>query len=331
MELCDLHDKSYMRQAVMDNHLNGRTRDLIRTVKGAREKMDIILAKEKKKDQEFADLKAKCEEAMEEIEKNPLVQDLRADIQGLEKKLKDARSECKRLRLEEAKMGEYKEEIATLESKCEGLESERTKLKEKEIKLREELDGLKRQHKALKKVRAAVVSKVVPYIAMELYHSDEVGKVIAGLVNAVIYHGKCTTLEEIATTGKPVDLSKVPYYRSTHEREYENASNALAAAEYPFLREATKDPTTSVDALLANRPRKEQPPSSSKMSTPAKPPSVKTTSEKPPCPFNKESMMQPPSPGDKTNVEELSSPAKASPEKPLSPVTQGSPKSPCEE
>lgn len=98
-ELCDLHDKTYTRQVVLDNHLNDRTRDLIRTVKGAREKMDAILAKEKKRDQEFADLKTKCEEAMKELERNPLVIDLRADIQDLEKKLKETQSECKRLRL----------------------------------------------------------------------------------------------------------------------------------------------------------------------------------------------------------------------------------------
>lgn len=66
-------------------------------MKGAREKMDAILAKEKKRDQEFADLKMKCEEAMEELEKNPLLQDLQADIQGLEKKLKETQVECKRL------------------------------------------------------------------------------------------------------------------------------------------------------------------------------------------------------------------------------------------
>ena len=108
-ELCDLHDKSYTRQIVLDNHLNGRTRDLIRTVKGAREKMDAILAKEKIRDREFSELKAKCDEAMEDLEKNPLVQDLRADIHGLEKKLKEAQSECKRLRLEEAKSGGYRE------------------------------------------------------------------------------------------------------------------------------------------------------------------------------------------------------------------------------
>ena len=82
-----------------------------------------------------------------------------------------------------------------MESKCEDLESERDILQEKEIKLWEEMDGLKRQHKALRKDWAVVVSKVVPYIAMELYHSDEVRKVIADCINAAIYHGKCTTLE----------------------------------------------------------------------------------------------------------------------------------------
>ena len=65
---------------------------------------------------------------------------------------------------------------------------------------------------------------------------------IADLVNAAIYHGKCTTLEEIADTGEPVILSKVPYYRPTHEKEYDDVSNAFALAEYPFLTEATKDP-----------------------------------------------------------------------------------------
>lgn len=319
-ELCDLHDKSYTRQAVLDNHLKDRTRDLIRTVKGTREKMDAILPKEKKRDQEFSDLKVKYEEAMEELEKNPLVQDLRADIHNLEKKLKDAQLECRRLQLEEAKIGDYKKDIATLESKSEALEAERAKLKEREIKLREELEGLKRQHKALRKDRAFVVSKVVSYIAMELYHSDEVGKVIADLVNAAIYHGKCTTLEELSATGEPVDLSKVSNYRFTHEREYHDASNALAIAEYPFLREATKDPSAPIDTLLLKKPRRVQPPSSSKKATPVKPPSMKTTPEKLPSSTNKASTVQPPSPSDKTN-----------PEKPSSPNQQGSPKSPHDE
>jgi chromosome segregation ATPase len=188
---------------VLDNYLNARTREVVCTLEAAREKMDVILAREKKKDQEFAAIQSKCEEALKDLEKNPLVQELRSDIHDLEKGLKETKPECKKLRKEEAKIIGYKEEIAELESKCEGFEKERLKLGEQETKLREELDGFRRKYKVLKKDRAAVVSKVIPYIAMELYHSDEVGKVIADLLNAAIYHEKCTTLEEIAATFHP--------------------------------------------------------------------------------------------------------------------------------
>ena len=34
-----------------------------------------------------------------------------------------------------------------------------------------------------------MVSNVVPYIAMELYHSDEVGEMVGRLVDATIFHG----------------------------------------------------------------------------------------------------------------------------------------------
>lgn len=48
---CDLHDKSYTRQAILDNHLNTRTRELLRAVKSAREEMNVMLAREKARDQ----------------------------------------------------------------------------------------------------------------------------------------------------------------------------------------------------------------------------------------------------------------------------------------
>ena len=72
-ELCDLLDKSYMRQVVMDNHLNTRTWDLVRTVKDVREKINAILAKEKTKDLEYIQLELKCKEVMGDIETNPFV------------------------------------------------------------------------------------------------------------------------------------------------------------------------------------------------------------------------------------------------------------------
>lgn len=204
---------------------------------------------------------------------------------------------------------------------------------ELEIKLREDLDGLKRKYNALKRDRADVVSKVIPYIAMELYHSDEVGKLIGDVVNADIYHGKCTTLEEIAATGKPVDLSEVTYYRATHKAEYDNASNLLATAEYPFLVDATKDPMASVETLLSKKPRRVKPSSVSKKNTHVKPASVKATPEKPSSPKvviekpqspDKSSAVQPPSP--KADLTRESSPSKASLE--VSQVQQEKPKSP---
>jgi predicted nucleic acid-binding Zn-ribbon protein len=310
-ELYDLHNKSYTRQAVLDNHLNSQTREVVRTLASAREKMDEILAREKKKDQEFAEVQAKCEEALRDIEQNPLVQDLRSDIAGLEKDLNKVKTECKRLQKEEAKVVGYMEEIAELEIKCGNLEEERTKLGELEVKLREDLDGLRRKYNALKRDRAAVVSKVIPYIAMELYHSDEVGKMIGDVVNAAIYHGKCTT-------GKPVDLSEVTYYRATHKAEYVDA---------------TKDPMASVETLLSEKPRRVKPLSVSKKNTLVKPASVKATPEEPSSPKvviekpqspGKSSAVQPSSP--KADLTKETSSSKASPE--ASQVQHEKPKSP---
>lgn len=140
--------------------------------------------------------------------------------------------------------------------------------------MRKECGEINLQCKEMQQDRADVVSKVIPYVAMELYHSDEVGKVIADLVNAAIYHGKCTTLEEIASRGKPVILSHVPYYRPTHEKEYDDANNAFAAAKYPFLAEVVQDPMTSIEELLSKKPRKIQPLSPSRRTSLVKLPSI---------------------------------------------------------
>ena len=135
---------------------------------------------------------------------------------------------------------------------------------EQKTKLQQEADALNLQCESLKKDRAEVVAKVIPYIAMELYHSDEVGQVVANLVNAAIFHGKCTTLEEIAETGKPVILSKVPYYRTSHGKEYDDASNAFASADFPFLSKVTKDLKASIEELLSKKPSRIRPSSPSR-------------------------------------------------------------------
>ena len=188
----------------------------------------MVLVREEDKELRISDVKAKYDRASKDVEKNPIFQDLRVNTMKLASQLKEARAECGRLKMEEAKVIGLREILSILESKCAGLKSEKTRLVEKS-KLQQELAALNLRCEGLQKDRAEIVSKVVRYIAMELYHSDEVGRVIADLVNAAIYHGKCTTLEEIADTGEPVILSKVLYCRPMHEKEYDDASNIFAS------------------------------------------------------------------------------------------------------
>ncbi|GJQ93237.1 hypothetical protein Tco_0004376 [Tanacetum coccineum] len=75
-KLCDLHDKSYTRQVVLDNEFNTRTKEF---------------------------LKAKCEEAMKDFEKNPLVTQLRDKIKSIESQLEEHQADYGRLVLESIK------------------------------------------------------------------------------------------------------------------------------------------------------------------------------------------------------------------------------------
>ena len=122
-KLCDLHDKSYVRQVVSDNHLNARARELVNFVKNAKEEVGVIRAMEKSRELQYAELKSVCDEATRDFEKNPLVVDLHSKVQDLESQLKDSYAEYGRLRVEGSKVVGYKERIATLESKCSGLEA----------------------------------------------------------------------------------------------------------------------------------------------------------------------------------------------------------------
>ncbi|GJY84155.1 hypothetical protein Tco_0497531 [Tanacetum coccineum] len=72
--------------------------------------------------------------------------------------------------------------------------------------------------KAIKGDRAEVVSKVVPYIAMELVHSDEMDMLVGKLVSSTIFYGRCAAFVEVAGMKEPFDLAKVKGYR-THIRK----------------------------------------------------------------------------------------------------------------
>ncbi|GKA00954.1 hypothetical protein Tco_0673619, partial [Tanacetum coccineum] len=83
-QLCDIHDRAYMRHAVLDNMLNSRTRELISALLKARASCDAIREREVKRDKAYAEIEKKCNEALQDLDKNPLVFDMRSEIKTLQ-------------------------------------------------------------------------------------------------------------------------------------------------------------------------------------------------------------------------------------------------------
>ncbi|GKG21754.1 hypothetical protein Tco_0384349, partial [Tanacetum coccineum] len=106
----------------------------------------------------------------------------------------------------------------------------------------------------LKHDRKEVVSKVVPYVAMELVHSDETGSLIGKLVSSAIVYGRCRAFEHVADMKEPFDLSKVKGYRSSYKKDHTQASNDLATATFPWLNKFVVDPSAPIEALLSKNP-----------------------------------------------------------------------------
>ncbi|GKC56053.1 hypothetical protein Tco_1083651, partial [Tanacetum coccineum] len=186
-QLYDIHDRAYMRQAVLDN-------------------LD--------KDRAYAELERKCNEALQDLDKNPLVSDMRDEIKVLQGQVDGLHSEYSRLILEEKKWVNYEQTLSSLWVKIEGIDSERERLKSSEIRLLLEIDSLKQD-------RAVVVSKVTPDATMKLVRSD--------------------------------DLDKISGNRPSSKEEYDQAGDALVNASYPFLVEYVVDSYASLEQLLSKK------------------------------------------------------------------------------
>ncbi|GJW44982.1 hypothetical protein Tco_0073781 [Tanacetum coccineum] len=191
-KLYDIHDKAYIRQVILDNTLNRRTRKLMFALSKAQTSCDTIREREVVKDKAYAELERKCNEALQDLDKNPLVLDMHFEIETFE--------------------------------------------------------GLKHD-------RAAVVSKVVLGVATKLIHSDEMGLLVAKLVKAAIFCGKCTAFKEVASLKEPFILEKMPGYRSSLKEEFDRAGDGLANASYPFLAEVTADLYAFIEQLLLKKPQ----------------------------------------------------------------------------
>ncbi|GJX57783.1 hypothetical protein Tco_0287680 [Tanacetum coccineum] len=240
VELLDLHDRCYARQAVVDNAVNRRARELLKVVEQMKGECDVLKAREKARDKECEELKAKCEATMADFDNNLAVKVLREKIASL-----------------------------LLESKVASLEAENARFEAVEASLRQEVEDVKRD-------KAKVVLKVVPYIAMELVYSDELGMLAGKLVSSAVFYERCAAFEEVAEMKEPFDLNKVKGYRPSYKKEHIKDGNDLTTTTFPFLSEVVENPSASVKALLSKKPLTLQCPTPMRTHAPA-PSSQKAT------------------------------------------------------
>ncbi|GJW46145.1 hypothetical protein Tco_0077791 [Tanacetum coccineum] len=218
-KLCDIHDKAYIRQVVLDNVMNKQNRELMSTFSEARVACDVIRETEKEKYKAYAKLDTKCNDALQDLEKNPLVLDLRVEIETLQGQVEKLHSEYSRLVLEDK-------------------------------------NGLTMiRHSLSFFPRVAVVPKVVPHIAMKLVYSDEMGILVARLVKKAIIHGRYTAFKEVTDQKEPFELEKMSGYSPLSKKELNQASDNVATASYPFLGKATADPYAPLEVLLSKKPK----------------------------------------------------------------------------
>nr|GEW74943.1 hypothetical protein [Tanacetum cinerariifolium] len=168
----------------------------------------------------------KCEAAMTDFKKNPVVVALREKVYALSIEAKEHKLSLDRMMLESQKRACYQQSLSTLESKFTSLKTEKARLEAVEVSLRKEVEELKQD-------KREVVSKVVPYAAMELVHSDDMGNLVGKLVSSAIVYGRCRFFKLVAGMKEPFDLSKVKGYRSSYKKDHTQASNDFATATFP--------------------------------------------------------------------------------------------------
>nr|GEW02384.1 hypothetical protein [Tanacetum cinerariifolium] len=89
VDLLDLHDRCYARQAVVDNTVNRRSRELLKIIKKLRGEADVMRARELACEDEYEGLQAKCEAFMTDFDKNHVVLLLRENMSSLTAEAKE--------------------------------------------------------------------------------------------------------------------------------------------------------------------------------------------------------------------------------------------------
>ncbi|GKE14386.1 hypothetical protein Tco_1421963, partial [Tanacetum coccineum] len=147
---------------------------------------DVMRARELAREKECEWLRAKCEAAMTDFDKNPAVLLLQEKMSLLAAEVKEHKGNLDRLMLESQKWSGYQVSLLALESKVASLEAEKANLEATEASLRQEIE--------------------------ELLHSDELGRLVWKLVSSAITFGRCRAYEQVARIKEPFDLSKIKGY-----------------------------------------------------------------------------------------------------------------------
>ncbi|GJV51781.1 hypothetical protein Tco_1447522 [Tanacetum coccineum] len=174
VELLDLHDHCYARQAVVANAVNSTSRELLQVIEKLRGEFDVMKDMKRAREEECEELRAKFEAAMTEFEKNPMVVALPEKISTLSTEVKEHKVSLDRIMLKSQKWAGYQQSLSTLELKVTSLEAEKARLE-----------------------------------VVELVHSDDMGSLVGRLVSFAILYVRCRAYEQVADIKEPFNLSKV--------------------------------------------------------------------------------------------------------------------------
>ncbi|GKG04208.1 hypothetical protein Tco_0314595, partial [Tanacetum coccineum] len=126
-ELLDLHNHYYTKQAVMDNAVKRRDQELLKVVEQIRGEYEVLKERDKVREKECEDLKAKYEAAMDDFDNNPTVKVHCERINALLGEIKEHNSSLDRMLLESKKCAGYQVSLSALELKVASLEVEKAK------------------------------------------------------------------------------------------------------------------------------------------------------------------------------------------------------------
>ncbi|GKC72301.1 hypothetical protein Tco_1118184 [Tanacetum coccineum] len=176
----------------------------------------VLKDKEKSRDQEYEELRVKCEADMTEFDKNPTVVALSEKIVTLQGEVKDHRANLDKMLQESQKWVGYQVSLSDLKLKFASLEDEKAKLEFVEASLRQELENAK------------------------LDRADDVG---------------FDRSQEVATMKEPFDITKVKGYRYSYKQEHTKAGNDLATATFSYLADFVTDPYAPIEVLFSKKPQ----------------------------------------------------------------------------